>query len=341
MKPKILTDINKNTEDIVLINDGLGQLTSDYTTYKDFPASNLVTNGNFANGTTGWIKSGTEVTISEDATWFVSSPSSLKVSTVAGTVGYGLFPFTHITENKYYYKCVLRSNSEFTNAGGGYVGIRNRIGSSGNVFIFNEVSSHFGVGTIKSLSAIVTATVGAIGFYLSIYDPTANVSVSFDDIIAIDLTTTFGAGNEPTAEEMDMMLSKFPNSWFDGTVNPFLNHKELYNYMDKRVDLKVNVAQEAWITPTLLNGWVAYDTRTAKYKKSTFGRIYLKGIVKTGTIGTAIFTLPTWYRPDEALTYAIPSNGLFGYVTVNIDGTVICTVGSNVSISLSGINFFV
>mgnify|MGYP001163254066 FL=1 len=42
----------------------------------------------------------------------------------------------------------------------------------------------------------------------------------------MDLTETFGIGNEPTAEEMDLMLSKFDNNWFQ-TAN-LLTFKEGY-----------------------------------------------------------------------------------------------------------------
>ena len=40
-----------------------------------------------------------------------------------------------------------------------------------------------------------------------------------DGFIAIDLTTIFGANNEPTASEMDTLMTIIPNSWFDGTLN--------------------------------------------------------------------------------------------------------------------------
>ena len=40
-----------------------------------------------------------------------------------------------------------------------------------------------------------------------------------DNVVLIDLTAAFGAGNEPTKEQMDAMLSQFPNSYFNGTVS--------------------------------------------------------------------------------------------------------------------------
>lgn len=49
-------------------------------------------------------------------------------------------------------------------------------------------------------------------------DKTAFVTIYDKSLTLIDLTAAFGAGNEPTAAEMDAMLSAFPNGWFDGTV---------------------------------------------------------------------------------------------------------------------------
>ena len=45
-----------------------------------------------------------------------------------------------------------------------------------------------------------------------------NAILTVQNVLAIDLTAAFGAGNEPTAAEMDARLaSSFLNSWFDGT----------------------------------------------------------------------------------------------------------------------------
>ena len=40
-----------------------------------------------------------------------------------------------------------------------------------------------------------------------------------DDVVIINLTAAFGAGNEPTSSEMDGILNQFENGWFSGTVN--------------------------------------------------------------------------------------------------------------------------
>ena len=47
--------------------------------------------------------------------------------------------------------------------------------------------------------------------------PSGTIS-QFDNIVLIDLTATFGAGNEPTQAAMDTMLAKYPTKWFEGAV---------------------------------------------------------------------------------------------------------------------------
>ena len=55
--------------------------------------------------------------------------------------------------------------------------------------------------------------------------------------------------------------------------------------------------QESWITPTLLNGWVAVDAvkTPVRYYKDSFGNVHLKGQIQNGTLRN-IFSLPAGYR---------------------------------------------
>lgn len=89
------------------------------------------------------------------------------------------------------------------------------------------------------------------------------------------------------------------------------------------------------------NSWVNFSgtAEPAHYYKDPFGRVFVGGSIKSGTLGLAAFTLPAGYRPQEQLIFAVVSNGAFGLVVINTDGTVVPTTGSNVSFSLSGINF--
>jgi hypothetical protein len=94
--------------------------------------------------------------------------------------------------------------------------------------------------------------------------------------------------------------------------------------------------------PAFTNSWVNFGggNVTAAFRKAPDGRVQLKGLVKTGTLGLSAFTLPAGYRPPVLLRFAVVSNGAFGYAAVGSDGTVAPTNGSNVSFALDQISFY-
>lgn len=71
---------------------------------------------------------------------------------------------------------------------------------------------------------------------------------------------------------------------------------------------KANVVQEDWQYPTLLNGWVNFDSSytPVRFMKDSMGFVHLEGMVKNGTttIGTPLFILPVGYRPSQAMIFA-------------------------------------
>lgn len=101
-----------------------------------------------------------------------------------------------------------------------------------------------------------------------------------------------------------------------------------------------SVPLEAVIMPTLLNSWVDYGTpwEVAGYWKSE-GVVTLKGLIKSGAVGSSAFTLPVAYRPPADLSFPTSSAGAFGLLQVLADGSVTPNVGSNVAFSLSGVSF--
>lgn len=79
---------------------------------------------------------------------------------------------------------------------------------------------------------------------------------------------------------------------------------------------KASKTQEAWITPTLLNG----ATGTIQYRKNQFGRVEFKGTLN-GTYGTNALTLPTGYRPLATSRYIVPRADSTGYRVILINST--------------------
>ena len=106
--------------------------------------------------------------------------------------------------------------------------------------------------------------------------------------------------------------------------------------LDIEKDIKNIVTQEAWITPTLLNGWVKHDSEP-KYFKDTLGLVRLKGNLKSGVLDTKAFILPVGYRPSNTARIPIVSD-TYGRLTIASDGSIIIYSGSNI-FSLDGISF--
>lgn len=96
---------------------------------------------------------------------------------------------------------------------------------------------------------------------------------------------------------------------------------------------------EAWITPTLLNGWVSVSNPflNLKYRKTLFSRVEFEGWLSSGTVGTNVFVLPTGYRPTSSKRF-FTNNG--GTIRINSDGTVLVESGSNVSVSFDVVGFY-
>lgn len=72
------------------------------------------------------------------------------------------------------------------------------------------------------------------------------------------------------------------------------------------------VGDTGWVTPTLLNGWVAYggSYRTVQYRRLN-NVVYVRGMMKGGTVtpGTVIFNLPAGFRPSAYDVHEAWGNG--------------------------------
>lgn len=100
------------------------------------------------------------------------------------------------------------------------------------------------------------------------------------------------------------------------------------------------VSPGTWSAPALTNSWANFGgtTSPAGYRR-VLGGVALRGAIKSGTIGQAAFTLPTWMRPPYDVSLPTVSNGAFGSVTITAAGAVIPSVGSNTSFYLDSVFF--
>lgn len=113
-----------------------------------------------------------------------------------------------------------------------------------------------------------------------------------------------------------------------------------YNYNGTSWEIIGGVAT-AWTAPTLLNSWVNFGgtQQVAQYRK--IGDIvYLRGLIRFGTINLPAFTLPAGFRPPADLVFPSQDNNTMGRVDViSINGNVTPVAIDNVLQTLNGINF--
>jgi hypothetical protein len=130
----------------------------------------------------------------------------------------------------------------------------------------------------------------------------------------------------------------------DGKLNT-ANSVITTNITDGNVTAAKIETQEAWNAvgaagkPAFQNSW-ANVAAVAAYYKDSLGTVHLKGLIASGTVGTAAFTLPTGYRPSEQLEFVTMASGAATLCRciVNTDGTVVPYV-SNANHSITGISF--
>jgi hypothetical protein len=89
------------------------------------------------------------------------------------------------------------------------------------------------------------------------------------------------------------------------------------------------------------NSWVNYGggLAPAAYYKDPFGRVHIRGLVKNGTAGTVMFTLPVGYRPTYRAAVATVANSAIAMIYVEPNGDMGASFGSNAWCYLDGLSF--
>lgn len=149
----------------------------------------------------------------------------------------------------------------------------------------------------------------------------------------------FGATDRKTARLFTDLADALDSANLNGNKRLFSMIADLQSQVETLQPVKPRVEQ--FIAPTLTNSWVNFGgvRNPAGYYKDANSRVYLRGVVKSGTVGNAAFTLPAGYRPANTELFAVVSNDLFGAVNVLSNGDVTPAIGSNVYFSLDGISF--
>lgn len=235
-----------------------------------FKATNLMKNGDFSNGTTGWTAQGGTASVAAN-TLSVTGNGTLGLVGTYNAVGYRYL-------GKAGHKVYMRARVRVTNATANSLRIYASDGTT-NVYlngVTNAVASPQ-QDLWYNISGIIEHPTSFDGkdirhFILAGYaSPTESNGKTMQLFrpLAINLTDVFGEGNEPSSEEMDEILSKYDNSWFDGTSD-ILSIKKYIQDMNTRLsELQAAEVQKKpyQLFDDLSSSWVAEDTNTTTSTK--------------------------------------------------------------------------
>lgn len=185
---------------------------------------NLVTNGSFENGTTGWVNVTPEMSV--DTTISVHGDSCLKCVGADKTYRWCHSNVFTVTQGHILYSSVMAKNNDSKTAWGLYV--NNNEKQSVNLNVGQVGSTHDTFTKVSKILTVPELEVYTINMLLYGEQSTANSSlVSYwDNVLCVDLTDCFGAGNEPSQDWCDKHIS-----WFEGSIFIEDDGYIMYNYV--------------------------------------------------------------------------------------------------------------
>jgi lysophospholipase L1-like esterase len=316
---KVSTVKNKS---FTTIRNRLEEIEKDMPYY---PVTNLVANGDFSNGTTGW-SGNTASTIS----------ATSNVLSVKGT-GTSNQAYTSLTSTKK----LLLGIKEYISA---YVRVTNsdctKIQLAAYAGLFKQEILNPVMNQWYPMQLIVTGnstTNGTAYSPIAIWSTYADAATATNKvteikyILEVDLTKDFGVGKELSNDEMGDLLSQYPNSWFDGTKNIITTkiqettNLSVGNYVDenllKPLENLYNKDGE------LLDGYIflsgnLYGAGSYKHQKipvdygQTYNQIYSTNIAFLDADKKFVIAMPLADYTNGIFT--VPNNPLIKYVSLTI-----------------------
>jgi hypothetical protein len=200
---------------------------------------NEILNGNFENGQASWDGTFGTNRFIENAGGY-NGEKWLKVTTLgSGTVS----TFQNINCNigdVIYFRVW---NTQSVVAGGGGLGSSVRLRQLEKTEDLATLSLNTVSGSWRDMSIVAQATENVIQCYLTAFG--SGYVGGFDGAVAVNLTKTFGKGNEPNKGEIDLLLEQFPQKWFVGEANITQKQLTLWQIRKERIKMVINLHLES------------------------------------------------------------------------------------------------
>ena len=219
------------------------------TNEHNFPAVNLIENGNFKNtlftgASNNWQTPNlSTINAKNNEVTFTASASAGQVTQRKDIIANHIY---------YFFGQIKASNTSVMLDAGGNSTIAKR---------------HSGSGQYEFLSMLYSYPTNAnIAFGVRDYNENGFTSISAKYFGLIDLTEVFGSGNEPSKVELDKIISQFENKWFDGSVDNLIPPKQIFKEIKAKTDntlkltpLEVRKSKPKVTSPKRLIMTITYD----------------------------------------------------------------------------------
>ena len=165
---------------------------------------NLINNGNFGNGTTGWYAYGGTLSINNDGNLVMTGNGSSITPFILKNISKNLINNSYI-----YIKCRFRSTGDNVTRILYYLNDNINKNHSSHTVINNPVKNKW----YESSVIKTTSNMGECRFIIyseySTAEASDNQTFEVDYIMVINLTSTFGAGNEPNLMDCKTIYSDY------------------------------------------------------------------------------------------------------------------------------------
>ncbi len=191
-------------------------LSTNISVYKDYQVTNLIKNNSFQSGTTDWELSGgarvescgrSDDTVTNNCLTFSAGQQPMAKQTLSKT--------SPTINHKYYGSIWFYSYPAYSSDDARYEWFYNDVGknsSSTLVFADKRTTTTLNWKLLSSIQQITSSTYLDKEWTIRNFAINATDKAFMDSLTLVDLTETFGSGNEPSKEWCDENLISFSNS---------------------------------------------------------------------------------------------------------------------------------
>ena len=220
------------------------------------------------------------------------------------------------------YELALLPNVQYANANQtitSIIGHKYYVGAyvksaSNEVYLDVQIASifHTGNSQYQKLSLVITETDTTLNVYIGTAQTNSYSEIYAKNVIVIDLTATFGSGNEPTVAEMDAIIEALGTSGYISSTPTTHVENSQFKSVGKNLFDKTQLVSALATVSQITNGVRLSGTYYAEYPIDNLiiGQPYTMSWIATTVSGTPAPAWLIYYTDDTYTTQTASGNSL-------------------------------